>query len=147
MIPFISIYLYFSRVWFFSFIFFCSLFFSAQPFSFFSLSLDFLVQLEDIVLGAVVLCSHFSFLFFFIKPSFHFLASLMPLVPLFPFPAKEHVVFIFYFDDSRSVVLYCWFGCRSFFPPHFLLLLFLLQMLFVLFCSTLLLKAPLQYIK
>lgn len=59
MIPFISIYLYFSRVWFFSFIFFCSLFFSAQPFSFFSL--DFLVQLEDIVLGAVVLCSLFSF--------------------------------------------------------------------------------------
>lgn len=38
---------------------------------------------------------------------FHFMPLLKPLGPLFPFPAMEHVVFIFYIDDTGSVVLCC----------------------------------------
>lgn len=47
---------------------------------------------------------------------FHFMPLLKPLAPLFPFPAEEHVVFIFYFDDTGSVVvLCCWLSVvRSF---------------------------------
>lgn len=41
----------------------------------------------------------------------HFMPLLKPLAPLFPFPAKEHVVFIFYIDDTGSVVSFCFVLC------------------------------------
>lgn len=107
MIPFISIYLYFSRVWFFSFIFFCSLFFSAQPFSFF-LSHFFLVQLEDIVLGAVVLCSLFSF--FFHKTVFSLSGLTHATRSIVSFSCKRTRCFylLFWWFPKRCFVLLVW---------------------------------------
>lgn len=147
----------FSRTWFLSFLFIsssaCSHFGSHSFFSLFIFGttwrflLSFIQQREKKTKNAM------SF--------FHFMPLLKPLAPLFPFPAEEHVVFIFYFDILMilGALLFCVVGGRSYVRSFIhscvfflifsclLALLLLFPMLFVFFRSTLLLKAPLQYIK
>lgn len=112
----------FSRTWFLSFLFiftsagfgFSLSFFLFSFFLcstvFFFLSLDFLVQLEDIVLGAVVLCSHFSFFFFFHKTVFSLSGLTHATRSIVSFSCKRTRCFylLFWWFPKRCFVLLVW---------------------------------------
>lgn len=151
----------FSRTWFHSFLFIsaCS---QSAPSCLLVRALFLCFQFKLKIYFAASTSSSSSLYFFLFHKSvfFHFRAVLMPLAPLFPFPAKEHVVFIFYADGircRRCFVLLVWqsvVACKRALVSVCVCVVrcaccccCFLQMLFVFFASTLLLKAPLQYIK